>query len=109
MIRFTFKVNNSFLNGGTHPLTVPKTQVDYLKLERDGYVGPATIVTPTGMRMRGQVYSGTAGYGPYYQIRVESKSADPLKRLVLGETLLVEMQRVDGQTVISLAQKGRAV
>lgn len=105
MIEFQFSVNKSFLSGGSHPITVPRSQVDYAALEREGLVGEATVVAPTGTRMRGRVYSGTAGFGPYYQVKVDNASAEPIRRLRLGEQLLVQIQKVDGETVVTLVQQ----
>ena len=36
MISFRFNVNNSFMVYPTHPITVPKGQVDYGSLKKDG-------------------------------------------------------------------------
>ena len=35
MVRFKFIVNKSFLDWPSHPITVPKSKVDYAKLEAE--------------------------------------------------------------------------
>lgn len=70
MISFGFTINKSFLIYPTNPITVPKTQVEYNKVQQEGFdQGDLTIILPKGERMRGHMYDDVAGYGPYYQIR----------------------------------------
>lgn len=65
MVRFTFRVNRSFVDGSGHPITIPKSQVSYDSLEsllaadRD-----CVVVFPDRSRVIATVYQGTAGYGP---------------------------------------------
>ena len=71
MIVFRFKINDSFLNYSTHPITVPKSQVDYNKLVRENLDrGDLNIIFPKGEILKGHVYYGVSGYGEYYQIRI---------------------------------------
>ena len=78
MISFRFNMNSSFNDYSTHPITVPKGQVDYSLLKKEGLDGgDLTIVFPRGERVRGHIYSGRAGYGPYYQIRTYTDQVIP--------------------------------
>jgi len=43
--------------------------------------------------MPGKVYSGEAGYGPYYQLRINTKVDDLLAGLRLGQKLTVRIYR----------------
>lgn len=100
MVEFTFRVNKSFQERRSHPITVPKGQVDYAAVEAEGLVGPATIVAPDGRRVPGKVYAGVAGYGPYYQVRADRHEEDPLGRIPLGSRLRVAVRREgDGRVV----------
>jgi hypothetical protein len=70
MVAFRFTINESFKTASTHPITVPKNQVDYTELSKLGLdKGKFTITFPKGERINGHMYSGVAGYGPYYQKR----------------------------------------
>ena len=48
-----------------HPITVPKSQVDYSELTKTGGSGDFTFVFPGGEKVRGQMYHAKAGFGPY--------------------------------------------
>lgn len=75
MLRFRFMGNRSFIEGAGHPITVPKSQVEYHVLEgalgavREGY-----MMLPDDSHVGVRLYEGTAGYGPYYQLRTRSPS-----------------------------------
>jgi hypothetical protein len=78
LIWFRFKVNDSFKVYSWHPITVPKSQVDYDLLQKQGlHEGDLTIVFPHGERVRGHMYYGRAGYGPYYQVRTYTDQEIP--------------------------------
>ena len=78
MIAFRFTINESFKTGSTHPITVPKSQVDYSVLSESGLgKGEFTIIFPKGERAHGHMYSGVAGYGPYFQLRFHSGESLP--------------------------------
>lgn len=89
MITFRFTINESFRSGPTHPITVPKSQVDYSVLSDAGLgKGEYTIIFPKGERARGHMYSGVAGYGPYFQLRFHSGESPP-KYLTEGDKVMV--------------------
>lgn len=102
MISFLFTVNRSFLKYPTHPVTVPRSRVDYTQLRREGMGPSLTIVAPTGRTVAGRLYSGNAGYGPYYQIQAEGHLGDPLYELQLGARLRVDVARTPTGTVVSM-------
>src|SRR3954471_8519708 len=87
MVEFTFTVNKSFLSYSSHPITIPRTQVDYSILENENLLGRVTIVSPSGRIVRGHIYSGTAGFGPYHQIRASSSTNDAFDDLELGSRI----------------------
>lgn len=101
MIAFRFKVNRSFLEWPSHPITVPRSQVDYQSLERElGHTDSLEIITPEGERLRGTLHYGVAGYGPYYQIRIPDRAS--LSEFRLGQTLRIKMQSSGEQISVSL-------
>ncbi len=78
MISFHFTISHSFLKYTTHPITIPKTQVQYREMEQEGLErGDLTIIFPKGERLRGHMYYGVSGYGPYYQIRCHPRQDFP--------------------------------
>jgi hypothetical protein len=70
MIGFIFNVNDSFLCYPTHPITIPRSKVDYaqirglLALSDDVWIHLAQIGA-----WPARIVGHTAGFGPYYQIR----------------------------------------
>ena len=75
MIRFQFRGNRSFVEGAGHPITVPKSQVPYHLLEaRIGSAREGRMTLPDGSHVGVHLYEGTAGYGPYFQLRTRSPS-----------------------------------
>ncbi len=89
MVYFRFTINASFLKYSTHPITVPKNQVKYSQLVKEKLdKGDLTMIFPKGQRVRGHMYYGRAGYGPYYQIRTHSDESIP-KYLSEGDDVLV--------------------
>lgn len=71
MITFEFRINDSFLSYPGHPVTVPRSQVDYGEVEKLLSNGDEVWVhLPHVGAYKGLIYHGRAGYGPYYQIRL---------------------------------------
>ncbi len=88
-------MNDSFLNYLHRPITVPRGRVDYSHLEtRNIATDDLRVLCPNGERMSGKLIYNIAGYGPYYQIKIEGTQNDPLSRLPLGQRLIVEMEKV---------------
>lgn len=105
MIRFRFEVNKSFLDYETRPITIPKTQVDYGRIvkERLG-ADNVRVICPDMERLSGSIYSGVAGYGPYYQIRIDGSPSDPLRKLKCGDWLRVEVENTGTLVEVRLAK-----
>ncbi|MGH7630205.1 MAG: hypothetical protein ACREOF_12675 [Gemmatimonadales bacterium] len=90
MVGFGFRVNHSFLFYPAHPITVPRSQVDYgMVREMLLHDCDVWIIVPNATPVRGIIYQGYAGYGPYYQIR--SKEAIPLKAAGFARGDVVEV------------------
>ena len=107
MISFTFKINKSFLQNPSHPITIPKSSVDYKIINAmDKALTDSVIVCPDSTKIKGRIYSGMAGYGPYFQIQMQGYSRDPLFQLEKKELLLVQIQNTDNKTIIFLTVKG---
>jgi hypothetical protein len=93
VIRFQFRVNASFLSYLTHPITIPKTQVDYEVLRAQlGGMRDAEIRCPEGQVLDAVIYSGTAGYGLYYQIRCSGHPGDSMNSIQVETLLNVELR-----------------
>lgn len=89
MVTFRFKINDSFKTNSGHPITVPKSQVDYSVLPDQGLdKGKFTMIFPRGERVSAKMYSAVAGYGPYYQLRLESGETLP-KYFNIGDKVIV--------------------
>jgi hypothetical protein len=97
MVTFPFRIGNAFLNYKWHPITIPTAY--YGRLEEEGLVAEdVSIASPFGSTS-GSVEHGTAGYGPYYQIKmVGGQTRDPMVQFNFGQCITVELERV-GKTV----------
>ncbi len=94
MISFNFKVNKSFLDNRSHPITIPKSEVDYEKIKNlNVESSPVTIICHDSSKLSGKIYRGVAGYGLYYQIRMNGYAGDPLYEIGLGKKLNVQIQK----------------
>jgi len=103
MVFFRFSVNQSFLSESSHPITVPKSQVDYktvdnLRLDRKNL----TLICPRGERIQGHLYAGTAGYGPYFQIRLLGENRRLPSYFKLSDKLIVLLFRVGTKSYATL-------
>ncbi len=96
MITFKFRINHSFLLYSSHPVTVPRSQVNYRDVEellcstREAWVSLPGIGA-----YRGIVYFNHAGYGPYYQIRFTETVPLVSSGLEPGEMVQVLMFHAD--------------
>ena len=106
MLQFRFKVNQSFLTWPSHPITVPKSQIDFAQLEEEGLDrGDLKVVCPDGTSLSGKMYSGTAGFGPYYQIRMVVPETHPILDLPVGSRLSVELVRRSNLNWVRLSRR----
>lgn len=106
MLRFAFTANRSFIEKSTHPITIPRGQIDYETLMSLGLDGPDySVICPKGERLGGRMYSGEAGFGHYYQLTVNTKGARLPGYLESGDELLVVLERVSGKNLAKLEFK----
>jgi HKD family nuclease len=104
VVSFRFEVNDSFKNYPGHPKTVPKSQVPYDALRLHGFdSGELTISYANSTPLNGNMHSGTAGYGPYYQIRMSGPTDHLLFALPTGYRLLVRLEGSPGALRVQLA------
>lgn len=102
-LQFQFKVNKSFLSWPSHPITVPKSQLAYADLEAEGLDrGDLKVVCPDVTSLRGEMYSGTTGFGPYYQIRIAVPVSHSILALPAGSCLSVALERRDNVSWVRL-------
>jgi len=67
---FLFDINPSFRDYSGHPITVPRGEVDYKRLESERlHQGEFTVIFPKGERLAARMAHGYAGYGPFYQLK----------------------------------------
>jgi hypothetical protein len=99
MATFQFTVNESFLEGSGHPITIPKSQLPYQQL---GAVGldhkHVIVVLPHGERFEAEIYYGEAGYGEYYQLRFTGDNRTLPGYLKLNEHLLIVLTKADAKS-----------
>jgi hypothetical protein len=93
MVKFQFRIGKAFLDYRWHPITIPK--VHYPRLEQEELAQDSvSIESPFGSMPGSLVYS-RAGYGPYYQIRMDDGSTrDSMSEFKLGQYITVEVDRV---------------
>ena len=104
MLSFQFRVNRSFLEYPTHPVTIPRSQVDYGMVESMLAGGPRVdLQVADDPATPAQIYGASAGFGPYYQIRAESALALDQPGFELGDKLLVTLDRSERSVHVRLA------
>lgn len=96
MFSFKFIINDSFMNTGRHPITVPKKHVDYGEFGKRGFgKGEIVIRCPDGSILKGFMYDGVAGYGQYYQLRTYGDPNNLLKQFKISEEIIVKLYKSD--------------
>ena len=99
MESFEFTVNDSFLEGSGHPITIPKSQLQYKALVALGLDHKhMLVVLPHGERFEAEIYHGEAGYGEYYQLRFNGSNRTLPGYLKLNDSLLVFLAKSAGQS-----------
>jgi hypothetical protein len=93
MVKFQCRIGRAFLDYRWHPITIPKTHCS--RLEQEGLAQDSvSIESPFGSMPGSLVYS-RAGYGPYYQIRMDGRSTRaPMSELQRGQYITVELDGV---------------
>lgn len=94
MVGFSFCINRSFVNYSWHPITVPRSRVDYGAVERE-MIGISSGLArfPDGSVVPCQIVCGLAGFGQYYQIRTLQPSGWARFRAHLGDIVDVTVTR----------------
>ena len=105
-INFYFKINKSFLNYSAHPLTIPKEFYAFLDIHGILKKQDATIVFPDGSTAAGYICCSKAGWGVYHQIKIRSSySGTGMSGLKIGDTIKVEIYKIDEKTRIELTSQ----
>ena len=105
MVIFQFTVNDSFLNVSNHPITVPKSHVDYKEVKSQKLEqGDLTVIYPKGERNIAHLYSGEAGYGDYYQIRTHGEDRTLPGYLIKGMQLLIAIFKFNGKNYVIIEE-----
>lgn len=107
MATFEFTVNQSFLEASGHPITVPKSQLDYklllsLGLDHKNLV----VVLPKGERYEAEIYHGEAGYGEYFQIRFHGGDRSLPPYLKMNDHLIIIFTKAAAKSLAVLEYRG---
>ena len=104
-LHFRFEVNQSFLGYPGHPITIPKGEVDYERLESEQLnQGEFIVVFPKGERLTARMYHGDAGYGPYYQLKFTGDDRTVPRYLEVRNQIYVLLARMDARNYAILEQ-----
>ena len=93
MLAFAFATNKSFRTTSSRPITIPRSQVDYRRLEAMMSTRDVIVVLPDGREVAGMVYRGKSGFGQYYQVRMRGSNVRQLGALPLGKKLWVVLAK----------------
>ena len=97
MASFEFTVNDSFLEGSGHPITIPRSQLPYQTLLAIGLNhAHVVVILPRGERFDADIYHGEAGYGEYYQLRFNGGNRDLPSYLKVNDNLVVFLAKAAG-------------
>lgn len=101
---FDFKVNATFLNSPSHPLTITKECYPFMEFNGITNEQNATITFPDGSTASGYIYRGKNNWGVYYQIKIRSfYSAVGISNFKINDVIKVTIFKVDGKTQIELS------
>ena len=104
-LNFRFRINQSFLAYPGHPITVPKSEVDYDRLKIELlHQGEFVVIFPKGERTIAKMYFGDAGYGPYYQLRFRGENRDVPRYIKVGDDYFVVLVRMRRKNYAILEQ-----
>lgn len=102
---FRFEINQSFLGYPGHPITIPKGEVDYKRLQSEQlHQGEFIVVFPRGERLTAKMYHGDAGYGPYYQLKLTGDDRNVPRYIEAGKGIYVLLVRMDAKNYAILEQ-----
>lgn len=92
-IKFLFKINKSFVNLSTHPITIPTEYNSVLKehISCDHY--EIKLWISNYIEISGYIYYGISSWGPYYQIKIPKQEYSSIsKNYRLGQSIEVELK-----------------
>ena len=104
MFSFVFETNMSFMDYPSHPITVPRSKVDYDSFgTMCRHVETATVIHPRGERIPGHAYEyrRRSGY-VYYQIRHRMTGIQLPDYHEIGKQLLVVVVPVASHVYMTL-------
>lgn len=94
-LHFRFTINPSFLGYRSHPITVPRGDVNYKRLRDENlHEGDFTVVFPHGERAVAIMYFGTSSRGPYHQLRFRGEHREIPKYVKGGDDFFVVLARM---------------
>ena len=102
IVSFRFTVNKSFLETGKYPITIPREV--HMPLQDSGIISESDadgdkkeikVVGINGRSVRGNIYHGTAGFGPYYQIQLPTADvpSDFCCSLEIEDRIIVSIEK----------------
>jgi hypothetical protein len=107
MIEFTFRVNDLFLLYPSHPLTVPRSKVDYREVRLlMGLSEDVWVHLPTVGAHQARMYYGRSGFGPYYQLRFAEPVPIGRTGLSRGDRVRVLLFHADGRLELHIQRFG---
>ena len=87
----------------SHPITIPEFLREELETKNLIPQHEIKITCPDGSVSTGIVYSGIAGYGPYYQIRFRSSRDGSFSGLSVHDAVRVDIEKVSDNITIALS------
>ena len=107
-LTFPFEINSSFLKYPTHPITVPKSIVDYDHLKAEMlHQGEFVVIFPKGERITAKMYFNAypSGYRPYYQLRLRGGKRAVPNYVKIGDKFFVALVRM-GRKSYAIVEQG---
>ena len=98
MNAFPFIARKSFLRRRSHPITIPRSYVNYQQLEAEGLDrGPYFVIFPKGEQVSGRLRLGTNNWGPYYQLTVDVNGCEFPAYLNHEDSIFVLLTQIRGK------------
>jgi hypothetical protein len=96
---FEFEIGHSFVTYDSHPITVPRGEVDYKQLESERlHQGKFVLVFPKGERATARMCCGrTRQRGRYYQLRFTDTNRRLPAYIQEGQRAHVLLARISGE------------
>lgn len=104
-LNFPFTINQSFLGYPGHPITVPRSEVNYERLKDEQlHLGVFVVVYPRGERATAIMYRGVSSRGLYYQLRFRGKHRGVPDYVKAGNDFFVVLTRLHNENYAILEQ-----